>query len=207
MKFRIRRSIAPLTILILQAALVYINTLMIQDILAEPEWASVLTPEDLRGLTPLVWAHVLPYGEVKLNMTRRLALTEEGRQYLERARRIGMDLPVALGIAIFGGSGTVLGAALGALLLLVGTSSLRRVVQLLSARPDLRIVLVRASDVPTYVQHGGAARRTLDMIDSVYRAVERHPRGREEEGHDLQFRRRHRPGRGQVRAGRPRHIP
>ena len=28
---------------------------------------------DLRDLTPLFWAHVLPYGEVKLNMTRRIA--------------------------------------------------------------------------------------------------------------------------------------
>jgi membrane dipeptidase len=28
---------------------------------------------------------------------------------------------------------------------------------------------------PWYVEHGGAARRTLDMIDSVHRAVERHP--------------------------------
>jgi len=28
---------------------------------------------------------------------------------------------------------------------------------------------------PWYVEHGGAARRTLDMIDSVYRAIERHP--------------------------------
>lgn len=28
---------------------------------------------------------------------------------------------------------------------------------------------------PWYVEHGGASRRTLDMIDSVYRAVERHP--------------------------------
>jgi membrane dipeptidase len=28
---------------------------------------------------------------------------------------------------------------------------------------------------PWYVDHGGAARRTLDMIDSVYRACERHP--------------------------------
>src|SRR5437660_11867374 len=28
---------------------------------------------------------------------------------------------------------------------------------------------------PFYVTKGGAARRTLDMIDSVYRAVERHP--------------------------------
>jgi membrane dipeptidase len=33
---------------------------------------------------------------------------------------------------------------------------------------------------PWYVTHGGAARRTLDMIDSVYRAVERH-------GNDLMF--------------------
>ena len=29
---------------------------------------------------------------------------------------------------------------------------------------------------PWYVEHGGSARRTLDMIDSVYRAIERHPR-------------------------------
>src|SRR5215468_12238010 len=29
---------------------------------------------------------------------------------------------------------------------------------------------------PWYVEHGGAASRTLDMIDSVYRAVERRPR-------------------------------
>ncbi len=28
---------------------------------------------------------------------------------------------------------------------------------------------------PWYVQNGGATRRTLDMIDSVYRAIERHP--------------------------------
>ena len=60
---------------ILQAALVYINTLMIQDLLADPEWASILTDEDLRGLTPLFWLHLLPYGEIKLNMSRRLQLS------------------------------------------------------------------------------------------------------------------------------------
>ena len=47
---------------------------MLQDLLAEPEWAGVLTVEDQRGLTPLFWSHVLPYGEVKLNMTSRLSL-------------------------------------------------------------------------------------------------------------------------------------
>ncbi|MET9383675.1 hypothetical protein ABZY09_22060 [Streptomyces sp. NPDC002928] len=38
---------------ILQSALVYVNTLMLQDVLTEPEWAGLLTPADRRGLTPL----------------------------------------------------------------------------------------------------------------------------------------------------------
>ncbi len=71
---REQQELGMLSLHILQAALVYVNTLMIQDILVEPEWTGVLTLEDLRGLTPLFWAHVLPYGEVKLNMTKRLAL-------------------------------------------------------------------------------------------------------------------------------------
>ena len=33
-----------------------------------------LTADDRRGLTPLFWSHILPYGEVRLNMARRLAL-------------------------------------------------------------------------------------------------------------------------------------
>ena len=71
---REQQELGMLSLHILQAGLVCVNTLMIQDILAEPEWAGVLTPEHLRGLTPLFWAHVLPYGEVKLNMTTRLSL-------------------------------------------------------------------------------------------------------------------------------------
>ena len=49
---RDQQQLGMLALHILQAALVYVNTLMIQDILAEPEWAGVLTAEDLRGLTP-----------------------------------------------------------------------------------------------------------------------------------------------------------
>ncbi|MFI6730198.1 transposase [Streptomyces atratus] len=59
---------------ILQSALVYVNTLMLQGILAEPEWDSLLTPADRRGLTPLFWSHVRPYGEVNLDMDTRLDL-------------------------------------------------------------------------------------------------------------------------------------
>jgi hypothetical protein len=60
---------------ILQSALVYVNTLMLQDVLDEPEWADLLTPADRRGLTPLFWSHVRPYGEVNLDMDTRLNLT------------------------------------------------------------------------------------------------------------------------------------
>lgn len=68
------QELGMLALHILQAAIVYINTLMVQDVLAEPAWDGVLTAEDRRGLTPLFWSHIQPYGEVKLNMTRRLAL-------------------------------------------------------------------------------------------------------------------------------------
>ncbi len=71
---RDEQEMSVLCLRILQAALVYVNMLMLQDLLAEPEWADVLTAEDQRGLTPLFWSHVLPYGEVKLNMTSRLSL-------------------------------------------------------------------------------------------------------------------------------------
>ena len=71
---RDQQEMAVLCLRILQAALVYVNTLMIQDVLADPKWDDILTNEDRRGLTPLIWLHVLPYGEVKLNMRTRLAL-------------------------------------------------------------------------------------------------------------------------------------
>jgi hypothetical protein len=42
----------------------YINTLMIQDILAEPEWADRLGDADRRGLTPLFTVNMTPYGRI-----------------------------------------------------------------------------------------------------------------------------------------------
>jgi len=71
---RDEQELSVLCLRILQAALVYVNTLMVQDVLADQTWADRLTPEDRRGLTPLFWAHVAPYGEVRLDMGRRLSL-------------------------------------------------------------------------------------------------------------------------------------
>ncbi|HEX4815583.1 MAG TPA: hypothetical protein VFV66_22800 [Nonomuraea sp.] len=49
-----------------------INSLMLQDVLAEQEWATLLKPADRRGLTPLFWRHVQPYGEVRLDLLCRI---------------------------------------------------------------------------------------------------------------------------------------
>ena len=43
---------------LLQICLVYINTLMIQRVLTEPDWTQRMLREDLRALTPLIYAHV-----------------------------------------------------------------------------------------------------------------------------------------------------
>ena len=59
---------------LLQISLVYINTLMVQKILEEEAWIKRLTTEDYRGLTPLFYAHVEPYGTLRLDMEKRLAL-------------------------------------------------------------------------------------------------------------------------------------
>lgn len=72
---RDEQELSVLCLRVLQAALVYVNTLMVQDVLADDDWAEQLTDADLRGLTPLFWTHVAPYGEVKLDMTSRLTLS------------------------------------------------------------------------------------------------------------------------------------
>jgi hypothetical protein len=71
---RDEQELSVLCLRVLQAALVYVNTLMVQDVLADDEWAGQLTDADRRGLTPLFWTHVAPYGEVKLDMSSRLPL-------------------------------------------------------------------------------------------------------------------------------------
>jgi TnpA family transposase len=66
------QEIAVLSLHLLQACLVYINTLMIQQVLAEPLWLDKMTHDDFRALSPLIHAHVNPYGTFELDMTKRI---------------------------------------------------------------------------------------------------------------------------------------
>jgi len=61
---RDEQEMSVLCMRILQAAMVYVNTLMLQGVLADPEWEDLLTPEDRRGPTLPFWSHVLPYLDV-----------------------------------------------------------------------------------------------------------------------------------------------
>jgi TnpA family transposase len=68
------QELAVLSLHLLQNCLVYINTLMLQQILADPAWMARLTPEDFRALTPLLYSHMNPYGTFELDMAARLPL-------------------------------------------------------------------------------------------------------------------------------------
>jgi len=59
---------------LLQSALVHVNTLLLQHLLAEPRWRETLTDVDRRALTPLFWSNVNPYGRFRLDMDRHLDL-------------------------------------------------------------------------------------------------------------------------------------
>ncbi|QOI95902.1 Tn3 family transposase [Aeromonas salmonicida] len=68
------QELSVLALHLLQISLVYVNTLMIQQVLNEPGWLSRMKVEDFRALTPLIYAHVNPYGIFELDMDTRLPI-------------------------------------------------------------------------------------------------------------------------------------
>ncbi len=61
---------------LLQICLVYVNTLLVQQVLAEPQWANRPTNEDLHVLTPLFYNNVNPYGIIHLDMDQGLPIND-----------------------------------------------------------------------------------------------------------------------------------
>lgn len=68
------QELSVLSLHLVQLCLVYVNTLMIQRILADKGWRRRLKAEDLRALTPLIYAHINPYGRFDLDMNTRLPI-------------------------------------------------------------------------------------------------------------------------------------
>jgi len=67
------QELSVLSLHLLQTCLVYINTLMIQSVLAQKHWEKRLTETDLRAITPLIFSHVNPYGLFKLDLKERIS--------------------------------------------------------------------------------------------------------------------------------------
>ena len=66
------QELSVLCLHLLQICMVYINTLIIQQILSQPHWQNRFTPEDYRALTPLFSGHINPYGLFPLDFTNRM---------------------------------------------------------------------------------------------------------------------------------------
>ena len=56
------------------AALVHINTLLLQAVLEVPEFHDSIGDDERSALTPLFWSHVNLYGKLSIDMDRHLDL-------------------------------------------------------------------------------------------------------------------------------------
>jgi TnpA family transposase len=70
----IDHELTILSLHLVQSALVYINTLLLQQIIKEELCRDILTIEDKRAITPLFYHHVNQYGIYKLNMNERIKI-------------------------------------------------------------------------------------------------------------------------------------
>jgi TnpA family transposase len=67
------QELSMLCLHLLQTCVIYVNTLMLQEVLNDQSWSDRMTPDDLRGLNPLVYGHIT-YGRFELDMKKRIKL-------------------------------------------------------------------------------------------------------------------------------------
>lgn len=68
------QELAVLCLHLLQNSVVYINTLLLQAVLAHPQWEDKLTKEDKRGITALFYEHINPYGLMTIDLNQRILI-------------------------------------------------------------------------------------------------------------------------------------
>jgi len=68
------QELSVLCLHLLQVCMVYINTLIIQQVLSAEHWRNKLTAEDYRALTPLLSMHINPYGLFPIDFNQRISI-------------------------------------------------------------------------------------------------------------------------------------
>ncbi|WP_292682151.1 Tn3 family transposase [Novosphingobium sp.] len=66
------QQLSVLALHLLQASLVYVNTQNASERAGGTEMTGRMTPDDYRGLTPLIYSHVNPYGRFDLDLNSRI---------------------------------------------------------------------------------------------------------------------------------------
>jgi TnpA family transposase len=70
------QELSMLSLHLLQNRMLFVNTLMLQQVLARPHRVDRLTERDLTALALLIWKHVNLYGRFELDMDARIAALE-----------------------------------------------------------------------------------------------------------------------------------
>ena len=70
----IDHELSILSLHLVQSSLVYINTLLLQQVIKEEQFEELLTLEDKRAITPLFYHHVSQYGLYHLDMNERIPI-------------------------------------------------------------------------------------------------------------------------------------
>ncbi len=65
--------------------MVYINTLMLQQILVESSWLERMSNEDKRAISSLISEHINPYGSFSLDLNKRLAINVDQTLFTQEA--------------------------------------------------------------------------------------------------------------------------
>jgi TnpA family transposase len=71
------QELSALSLHLLQSCLVFINTLLIQNVLKDRKWFNKMTEEDFRGINPLIYGNINPFGSFKVDLNNRLYIGNE----------------------------------------------------------------------------------------------------------------------------------
>ncbi|MCF6768539.1 Tn3 family transposase [Thiotrichales bacterium 19S11-10] len=69
------QTLSVLCLHLIQLSMVYINTLLLQEIIIKNDWLAKLTPEDKRSITPLIYEHINPYGLFPIDLDKRIDIS------------------------------------------------------------------------------------------------------------------------------------
>jgi TnpA family transposase len=81
-------ELSVLCLHLLQVSMVYINTLLIQEVLSDPAWRNRMTPTDWRAMSAMIHAHINPYGIFQLDMMARLTIGKNAVNDMKTRRSV-----------------------------------------------------------------------------------------------------------------------